>query len=602
MANETALNIIDGQFKDRNPLDTVETIQGILRSNGIETKEFWRQTGVPYCHALTVQIVGTSFSTNGKGLNPEFARASAYGELMERLQIGSIARTKMQKDGMSDQTADGAMTATVDELLRNEKWYTRMAQRLQDTAGITLSSRQILANYASTDGKINVVPFFNLTKGQPEIFPVKMRNILYTSNGCAAGNTPEEALVQGISEIVERHHMALVNDLGCALPDIPEEVLQGYPVVSEIIAHLRGNGYRVNVKDCSLGRKFPVVCVCMVDERTGRYHTHFGAYPILEIALERALTESFQGYNIDNIARYEDFLMKKPGELSITSLTNEMAHGTNEKLTSYFVGTPKHPYNKHMGLSGNTNQALLKECICYFKEMDLEILARDLSCLGFCTYQIVIPGYSEVFLYRLSPQHNEYRYAPAAIRAICDPVGAGLTEKIGLLMHLDELKKSSATAADASSFLSISRISANLTVQQDQFQMSAALACIYFDLGKFQLVSRLIKGMLPACKSEDAEKLLCLKRYLDLKTAGYNAEEISELLYHFHKDETAKRVLHGENLLRDFVVSCDWANCARCPIHTQCQQKRIAELTNLIHRKSGEMDFEKSKHILNNLL
>ena len=162
MANETALNIIDGQFKDRNPLDTVETIQGILRSNGIETKEFWRQTGVPYCHALTVQIVGTSFSTNGKGLNPEFARASAYGELMERLQIGSIARTKMQKDGMSGQTADGAMTATVDELLRNEKWYTRMAQRLQDTAGITLSSRQILANYASTDGKINVVPFFNL--------------------------------------------------------------------------------------------------------------------------------------------------------------------------------------------------------------------------------------------------------------------------------------------------------------------------------------------------------------------------------------------------------------------------------------------------------
>lgn len=602
MANETAVNIIDGQFKDRSPLDTVETIQAILRSYGIETEEFWRQTGVPYCHALTVRIVGTSFSTNGKGLNPEFARASAYGELMERLQIGSIARTKMQKDGMSGQSVGGTLNATVDELLCNEKWYTRMAQRLQATAGITLTPRQILSNFASADGKIDVVPFFNLTAGKAEFFPVKMRNTLYTSNGCAAGNSPEEALVQGISEIVERHHMALVNDLGCALPDIPEEELLRYPVVSNIITHLRDNGYRVNVKDCTLGQKFPVVCVCMVDEHTGRYHTHFGAYPIAEIALERALTESFQGYNMENIARYEDFLMKKPGELSITSLTNEMAHGTNEKLTSYFVGEPKYPYNADMGFTGGNNRALLKECISYFNEMDLEILARDLSCLGFCTYQIVIPGYSEVFLHRLSPQHNEYRYAPAAIRAICDPVSAGLTEKIGLLMHLDELKKSSATAGDASSFLAISRISADLTAQQDQFQMSAALACIYFDMGKFPLVSRLIKGMLPVCKPEEAEQLLCVKRYLDLKAAGYSTEEIEALLRHFHKPETAERVLREENLLRDFVIRCDWTNCHRCPIQPHCQQKKIAELTELIHRKSSEMDFEESKQILIGLL
>lgn len=602
MTNETPVNFIDGQFKDRSPLDTVETIRSILQSNGIETEEFWRQTGVPYCHALTVRIVGTSFSTNGKGLTPEFAQASAYGELMERLQVGSIARTKMQKDGMSGQTADGSMTATVNELLQNEKWYARMAQRLERTAGITMTPRQILSNYVSPEGTINVAPFFNLTTGKADVFPVKMRNILYTSNGCAAGNSPEEALVQGISEIVERHHMALVNDLGCALPDIPEEVLQSFPAVRKIITHLRDNGYRVNVKDCTLGQKFPVVCVCMVDERTGRYHTHYGAYPILEIALERALTESFQGYNMENITRYEDFLLKKPGELSITSLTNEMAHGTNEKLTSYFVGQPQHPYNADMGFTGGNNRALLKECISYFDEMDYDILARDLSCLGFFTYQIVIPGYSEVFLHRLSPQHNEYRYAHAAIRAICDPVGAGLTEKIGLLMHLDELKKSSATAADASSFLAISRISADLTTQQDQFQMSAVQACIYFDMGKFPLVSRLIKAMLPACKPEDAEKMLCLKRYLDLKAAGYDTEKISALLHHFHKAETATRVLHGENLLQDFVVRCDWANCPRCPIQAHCQQKRIAELTELIYRKNSEMDFDKSKQILNHLL
>ena len=602
MTKDTTIKIIDGQFKDRGPLETVETIQGILRSNGIETEEFWRQTGVPYCYALSVRIVGTSFSTNGKGLSPEFARASAYGELMERLQIGAIAQTKMQKDGLQLQSGDYTTKCTIDELLCNEKWYARMAQRLEHTSGITMTPRQILSAFAAPDGRLAVVPFYNLTKKKEQVFPTKMRNSLYTSNGCAAGNSPEEALVQGISEIVERHHMAMINDLGCPLPEIPEEVLQRYPAVSKIIAHLRDNGYRVTVKDCTLGQKFPVVCVCMVDERTGRYHTHFGAYPILEIALERALTESFQGYHMDNIARYEDFLCKKPGELSITSVTNEMAHGTNEKLISYFVGTPAQPFNASMGFSGANNRALLKECIDYFRELDLEVLARDLSCLGFCTYQIVIPGYSEVFLHRLSPQHNEYRYAPAAIRAICDPVSASLPDKLSLLMHLEELKKSSATAADTASFLAISRISADLTRQQDQFRMSAALACIYFDIGKFQLVSQLIKGMLPACTPEETERLLCLKRYLDLKAGGYSTEKISDLLHHFHNAKTAARVLQGENLLRDFVVRCDWANCNHCPIQPHCQQERIAQLTDLIHRKSCQLDREKSQQILKDLL
>lgn len=596
------LNILDGNFKDSAPLDTIQTIQGILQANGIETEESWRQTGVPYCYALSVRIVGTSFSTNGKGLTPEFARASAYGELMERLQIGAIARTSMQKDGFNHSDGDSSMTCTVNQLLIHQKWYDCMAQRFKRTSGLSVTARQILSGFADDKGQISVVPFYNLTADTPVFFPIKLRNVLYTSNGCAAGNSPEEALVQGISEIVERHHMSLINDLGCALPDIPEDVIQSYPVVRKIINHLRQMGYRVTVKDCTLGLKFPVVCVCIVDTRTGRYHTHFGAYPILEIALERALTESFQGYHANNIARYEDFLHKKPGELSIESITNEMAHGTHIKLLSYFVGTPEHSFNANMGFSGTDNRSLLKECIAYFKSMDFEILARDLSCLDFCTYQIVIPGYSEVFLHRLSPQLNEFRYANSAIRAILDPVKASLPDKLSLLMHLDNLQKNPSTSSDSSSFLAVSRISADLSFQQDQFQMSAALASIYFDMGKFQLVTKQIQKMLPICTAEEAEPLICLKRYLDMKSAGYTPEYMEGLLRQFHKAETVQRVLQGKNLLHDFVVRCEWANCSQCRIQQSCQQKRVTELTELIRQKARAMDTTHSHKKLQALL
>lgn len=594
---------VDAQFKDCSPEATVQRILTILHSYGIETEEFWRQTSVPYCHALTVRIVGTSFTTNGKGLTPEFARASAYGELMERLQIGAIYRSRMQKDGILALQFDPPETRTPEELLNsNMAWYERIARRLERYTSVSIPPARLLKPYTEEDGTVNVAPFFCLTTGKKEYFPLKMRSQVYTSNGCAAGNTPEEALVQGISEIVERHHMAQINERSCSLPDIPEDVLRSFPTAHRIISHLRSYGYRVTVKDCSLGQKFPVVCVYIIDEKTGRYHTHFGAYPILEIALERALTESFQGYHIDNIARYVGFLYKKPGELSITSITNEMAHGTNEKLLSYFIGTPDGEFNREMGFSGTNNRLLLQECIAYFKEMGLDILARDRSCLGFCTYQIVIPGYSEVFLHRLAPELDEYRYYTSAIRAAMDPTTASLADKLGLIMHLEELKKSPATAADASSFLTNSRISASLDPQQDRFQLHAVLAYIYYELGRSPQVCKLLDLMIPACRPEEAEQLICLKRYLDMKRHGYGPEQIQDLLRYFHRPDTVASTLGGNNPLTPFVVRCDMSRCAHCRIGGACQQKRILELANLINQKHKDLDFEAFQSEMEHLL
>ena len=588
---------VDARFKDCSPTATVERIISLLASYGIETEESWRETSVPYCHAMSVRVKGTLFSTNGKGLTKEFARASGYGELMERLQIGSIGKGGWQKDGVQTTALDGRSSVPLEELLKHEDWYDKMGQNLALYTGVSMTGRQILAQHADSQGNIPATPFYCLTTDSKEYFPAEIRGKVYTTNGCAAGNTAEETLVQGLSEIVERHHMMRIIDGGYALPEIPEEVLQRYDTAYSIIQYIRSQGYKVVVKDCSLGQKFPVVSVYIIDESTGRYHTHFGAYPKFEIDLERSLTESFQGHNIRDIARFEDFLHKKPGEFSFASVSNELVLGTHIKTLSFFIGEPAFPFNPEVGFTGENNKDILRQCVQYFKDMGYDILVRDNSCLGFHTYQIIIPGYSETFVHRLATNLNEYRYAGQAMKVLRNPSVASLPDQLALLMHLEQMKKFTATIRGVKGFQSGARLAIPMTPQQDSFFMAATLAYIYYDMGRYAQTIPNISNMIACADRETADFLICLKRYLDMKVHGRSPEETRELLTFLHKRETVEELYsilaNGKNPLEPYTLHCDGVSCDSCPLSDICFQPRVLELTNLIRRKQAELDFDK---------
>jgi YcaO-like protein with predicted kinase domain len=57
----------------------------------------------------------------------------------------------------------------------------------------------------------------------------------------------------------------------------------------------------VLVKDASLGGEFPVMCVTLMNPRTGGVFASFGAHPSLEVALERSLTELLQGRSFEGL-------------------------------------------------------------------------------------------------------------------------------------------------------------------------------------------------------------------------------------------------------------------------------------------------------------
>lgn len=167
---------------------------------------------------------------------------------------------------------------------------------------IVMTSEQIVKRNADASGDVPCSRVFCLTAGTEEYFPNAMRGKVYTTNGCAARNTPEDAIVQAISEIIERNYMMRLILENITLPYLPEHILQQCETAYNIISYIRSQGYRVLVKDCSMWDKFPVVCVCIIDPKNGRYHTHLGAYPVFRVALERSPTETFQGYDIRNVA------------------------------------------------------------------------------------------------------------------------------------------------------------------------------------------------------------------------------------------------------------------------------------------------------------
>ena len=140
---------------------------------------------------------------------------------------------------------------------------------------------------------ICALPFTRQSDEQTVYIPMNIVGNLYVSNGMSAGNTRNEARVQGLSEVFERHikTASLLNPSVCR---IPADVLARYPGVVESIAKLEAEGFPIFAYDGSLGGKYPVICVVLFNPTNGTCFASFGAHPDFGVALERTVTELLQ--------------------------------------------------------------------------------------------------------------------------------------------------------------------------------------------------------------------------------------------------------------------------------------------------------------------
>ncbi|MGR2740177.1 OsmC domain/YcaO domain-containing protein [Billgrantia sp. Q4P2] len=396
--DEEAYTWIEG--KDLPLEQTIANMSGILAELGMKIEiASWRNI-VPHVWSLHIRDAASPMCfTNGKGATKESALCSALGEFIERLscnffyndqffgeEIAGSAfvhypNEEWFKPGPNDELPEGILDA-----------YTR---EIYDPEGELRGSHLIDTNSGKVERGIVALPFVRQSDGETVYFPSNLIENLYLSNGMSAGNTLQEAQVQCLSEIFERAVKREILEQELALPEVPMEVLQRYPAILEGIQALEDQGYPVLVKDASLGGQFPVMCVTLMNPRTGGVFASFGAHPSFEVALERSLTELLQGRSFEGL---NDFLPPTFNSQAVSEPNNFVEHFIDSSgLVSWrFFSSKSDVEFSDWDFSGS-NAEEAATLFGILEELGKEVYVAVHEDLGAPVCRILVPGYSEVY-------------------------------------------------------------------------------------------------------------------------------------------------------------------------------------------------------------
>ena len=184
-----------------------------------------------------------------------------------------------------------------------------------------------------------------------------------------------------------------------ALPDVPQEVLAKYPGILAGIQGLEEQGFPVLVKDASLGGEFPVMCVTLMNPRTGGVFASFGAHPSFEVALERSLTELLQGRSFEGL---NDLPRPTFEGQAVTEPNNFVEHFIDSSgVVSWRFFSAKADYEfVEWDFSGEGESSNADEAATLFgilANLGKEAYMAVYDDLGATACRILVPGYSEIY-------------------------------------------------------------------------------------------------------------------------------------------------------------------------------------------------------------
>jgi len=387
------------------PLEqTIANMTSVLAGLGIKIEiASWRNI-VPHVWSLHIRDAHSPMCfTNGKGSTKESALASALGEYIERLSnnhfyAGSywgeeIANAEFVHYPNERWFKPGRKDALPKEILDE---YTL---EIYNPDGELRGSHLIDTNSGNVERGICSLPFVRQSDGETVYFPTNLVENLFVSNGMSAGNTLVEAQVQCLSEIFERAVKREIIEGEIALPDVPQAVLAKYPGVVAGIKGLEEQGFPVLVKDASLGGQYPVMCVTLMNPRTGGVFASFGAHPTMEVALERSLTELLQGRSFEGL---NDLPQPTFASEAVTEPNNFVEHFIDSSgIVSWRFFSAKSDYEfVEWDFSGEGENANAEEAATMFgmlAEMGKEAYVAVYDQLGATACRILVPGYSEIY-------------------------------------------------------------------------------------------------------------------------------------------------------------------------------------------------------------
>ena len=399
---ETSTRILG---KDLPLEDTIANMSTILANLGMKIEiASWRNI-VPNVWSLHIRDAQSPMCfTNGKGSTKESALASALGEFIERLNCNFFYNDQF----WGEEIANADFVHYPDE-----KWFKpgkkgALPKEILDEYCIEiynpddelLGTHLYDTNSGKTERGICSLPFVRQSDGETVYFPSNLIENLYLSNGMSAGNTLAEAQVQCLSEIFERAVKREILESEMTLPDVPQEVLNKYPNIVAGIQGLEEQGFPVLVKDASLGGQFPVMCVTLMNPRTGGVFASFGAHPSFEVALERSLTELLQGRSFEGL---NDLPQPTFQSNAVTEPNNFVEHFIDSSgVVSWRFFSSQSDYEfvewdfSSEGEGSNADEAATLFGI--LEEMGKEVYMAVYEHFGATACRILVPDYSEIYL------------------------------------------------------------------------------------------------------------------------------------------------------------------------------------------------------------
>lgn len=232
------------------------------------------------CGRDAYEIIGTK-KQMGKGGTPQQSEASAVMELAERFSFFSFYKN-----------SENFFVEEYRNLRNHTIPFELIALSVHDDSDDLEKARKIFSRLP-----LKWIRAYNITRQEEVLVPFNWFFAINEYNGPSAGNCAEEALCQGICEVVERHVSSIVSRNKLRMPAININSITD-SLVLEMIGKYEKAGIRLFVSDFSLDTGIPSVGVLAYDPSTFPERSEIvwtvGTTPNPQKALNRALTEVAQ--------------------------------------------------------------------------------------------------------------------------------------------------------------------------------------------------------------------------------------------------------------------------------------------------------------------
>lgn len=375
--------------KDAKPQETILKIKNILKKNNYKVKEKGIRKNFNGIYSIRLEI-DKNKGANGKGISLKYAKASAYAELMERLQSNMLDKKR----------------TTTNKINRNPKLYLPLLNN---------ASKKYKEEFFKLDDiYFNTEKLLDIKNNKYEEIPINSVNCFCHTNGLASGNTFSEAVSQAIFEILERHCYQTLLNSNYEVKNIDISKFPLNKSNTKILRKLEKLGYKYYVKDCSLG-KYPVLGFLLFNKDKSKYTFTIASDYSLNIALSRCITEMLQGIKTKNL---DDKMVENKclNELAkkyktyksynwLTCFNNNIGHLPKGFFCKNYTDIKTLKFKNYL----SSNDEVLNNLK---NDIKYNIYVKDFNVLGFDTYRVYIPFITSVDCYDfddLSINKNYYK-------------------------------------------------------------------------------------------------------------------------------------------------------------------------------------------------